>query len=110
MRSDAIRKPTTAEVIALVVAIPGVNGIEPGIGTTLRALDARIRRAGSDSSHFGLHIDRAERKVTVEVCLDPSRSVRQSVREIQSVLRNALGSTVPDGTELEVRVQSLDRG
>ncbi|MFN3339788.1 MAG: transcriptional regulator [Dietzia sp.] len=110
MRAESTSTFTTAELIALVVAVPGVNGIEPGIGATLRALDARIRRAGSDSSHFGLHIDRAERRVTVEVCLDPSRPVRQSVLDIQSVLRDALGATVPDGTELEVRVQSLDRG
>lgn len=103
-------EPTAAELIDLVVAVPGVNGIEPGIGTSLRALDARIRRAGSESSHFGLHVDREGCRVTVEVSLDHSRPVRQSVRDIQVVLRNALGATAPDGTELEVRVQSLHRG
>ena len=103
-------EPTAAELIDLVGAVPGVNGIEPGIGTSLRALDARIRRAGPVLSHFGLHVDRDGNRVTVEVSLDPSRPVRQSVREIQSVLRDALGASVPVGTELEVRVQSLHRG
>ncbi|AVZ40238.1 hypothetical protein CT688_12950 [Dietzia sp. JS16-p6b] len=97
-------------MIELVVAVPGVNGIEPGIGTSLRALDARIRRAGAASTHFGLYVDRDGGRVTVEVSLDQSRPVRQCVRDIQVALRDALGDTVPDGTELEVRVQSLHRG
>ncbi|MET3861726.1 hypothetical protein ABIE38_002662 [Dietzia sp. 2505] len=102
-------EPTAAELIDLVVAVPGVNGIEPGIGTSLRALDARIRRADAGTSHFGLHVDRDGSRVTVEVSLDRSRPVRQCVRDIQSILRDALGATVPVGTELEVRVQSLHR-
>ncbi|MDX2358520.1 transcriptional regulator [Dietzia sp. PP-33] len=103
-------EPTAAELIDLVAAVPGVSGIEPGIGTSLRALDARIRRSGSQTSHFGLHVDRAEGSVSVEVCLDRSRPVRDTVRDIQLVLRSALAGTVPDGTELQVRVQSLDPG
>lgn len=103
-------EPTAAELIDLVVAIPGVSGIEPGVGTTLRTLDSRIRRAGAGANHFGLHVDRADGTVTVEVCLDRSRPVRECVREIQLVLREALGKSVPAGTEWQVRVQSLDMG
>jgi hypothetical protein len=55
-------------------------------------------------------VDRAEGSVSVEVCLDRSRPVRDTVRDIQLVLRSALAGTVPDGTELQVRVQSLDPG
>lgn len=103
-------EPTAAELIALVVAIPGVTGIEPGIGTSLRALDARIRRTGARSTHFGLHVDRAAGLVTVEVCLDRTRPVREVVSDIQTVLRDALADSIPAGTDLQVRVQSLNRG
>lgn len=101
-------EPTAAELIDLVVAVPGVRGIEPGIGTSLRALDARVRRSESRSAHFGLRVDRAEGTVTVEVCLDRTRPVRETVRTIQLALRGALAGSDPDGTELQVRVQSLD--
>lgn len=101
-------EPTAAELIDLVVAVPGVSGIEPGIGTSLKALDARIRRSGSRTAHFGLHVNSAEGSVSVEVCLDRSRPLRDTVRDIQQVLRGALADTMPDGTELQVRVQSLD--
>lgn len=103
-------EPTAAELIALVESIPGVSGIEPGIGTALRVLDARIRRTGPGSTRRGLLVDRVDNTVTVEVCLDRSRPIRDSVGDIQLVLRDALGDTVPAGTELQVRVQSLDRG
>lgn len=103
-------EPTAQELLDLVCSIPGVSGIEPGIGTTLRALDARIRRSGTHSHRFGLHVDRASGTVTVEVCLDRSRPVRESVRSIQVALRDALVGTMPDGSDMRVRVQSLDVG
>lgn len=107
-------EPTAADLIDLVVAIPGVRGVEPGVGTTIRALDARIRRNGSRATRFGLHLDDTEGTVTVEVCVDHTRPVRESVREIQRVLQNALRDTMPSGAstagpEIHVRVQSLDR-
>lgn len=101
-------EPTAAELIDLVVATPGVSGIEPGVGTTLRTLDSRIRRADAEANHFGVHVDRADATVTVEVCLDRSRPVRECVRAIQLALREALDGTMPARTEWRVRVQSLE--
>lgn len=100
-------EPTASELVDLVVAIPGVAGIEPGIGTSLRALDARIRRTGPHATHFGLHIDHSGGTVTVEVSLDRSRPVRDTVQDIQHTLQNALAATTPESTRWQVRVQSL---
>ena len=99
--------PTAAQLIALVVAIPGVAGIEPGIGTSLRALEARIRRTEPHATHFGLHVDHNARTVTVEVSLNRSRPIRQTVRDIQHALHGALAATMPEPTQWQVRVQSL---
>ena len=100
-------EPTAAQLIELVVAIPGVAGIEPGIGTSLRALEARIRRAEPHATHFGLHVDHNARTVTVEVSLNRSRPIRQTVRDIQHALHGALAATMPEPTLWQVRVQSL---
>ncbi|MCT1886657.1 hypothetical protein [Dietzia cinnamea] len=100
-------EPTAAQLIELVVAIPGVTGIEPGIGTSLRALDARIRRTEPHATHFGLHVDHNARTVTVEVSLNRSRPIRQTVRDIQHALHGALAATMPEPTQWQVRVQSL---
>lgn len=106
---------TAADLIDLVVAIPGVRGIEPGVSTTLRAVDARIRRNGT-AARFGLHIDHTDGSVTVEVCLDRTRPIRESVRAIQTVLEEALhgsmtgGDAPSTGPEIHVRVQSVDGG
>ena len=99
--------PTAADLVDLVAALPGVRGIEPGVATTLRTLDARIRRSGAAASHFGVHVDHADGSVTVEVCLDRSRPVRESVRDIQLHLGRALRQSLPDGAEIHVRVQTL---
>lgn len=100
--------PTATQLIDLVTAVPGVTGIEPSIGTSLRALDVRIRRSGTQTAHFGLHVNRAEGSVSVEVCLDRTRPLRETVRDIQLALRGALANTTPGRAELQVRVQSLD--
>ncbi|MBB0992218.1 UNVERIFIED_ORG: hypothetical protein EDC92_1472 [Dietzia maris] len=100
-------EPTAAQLIELVVAIPGVAGIEPGIGTSLRALDARIRRTGPHATHFGLHVDHSGGTVTVEVSLDRSRPIRDTVQDIQHTLHNALAATAPESTQWKIRVQSL---
>lgn len=100
-------EPTAAQLSELVVAIPGVAGIEPGIGTSLRALDARIRRTEPRATHFGLHVDHNARTVTVEVSLNRSRPIRQTVRDIQHALHGAMAATMPEPTQWQVRVQSL---
>ncbi|WP_314035577.1 transcriptional regulator [Dietzia sp. CH92] len=101
-------EPTARDLVELVTSIPGVCGLEPGIGTTLRTLDARVRRVGGDRAHFGLNLDRPGRAVTVEVSVDRSRPIRDIVRDIQAALQDALAGSVPAGVDARVRVQSLD--
>lgn len=100
-------KPAGANIIGLVTSVPGVLGIEPGIGTTLRTLDARIRRAPGAAKHFGLHVDTDNGEVVVEVCVDHSRETREIVREIQEVVQTALHGAFSSEPTILVRVQSL---
>lgn len=107
---------STTDLLAVVTSVPGVRAIEPGLGTALRTLDARVRRSGTRTAHFGLHIDTAEGTALVEVALDRSRPVRETVRGIQLALRQALasdrdrpGTDAESGSEVTVRVQSLQR-
>lgn len=101
-------EPTARDLVEMVTSIPGVRGLEPGIGTTLRALDARVRRVGVDRAHFGLDLDRPGGAVTVEVSVDRSRSIRDIVRDVQAALQDALAGSMPAGVDARVRVQSLD--
>ena len=102
--------PTAADLLAVVTSVPGVHAIEPGLGTALRTIDARVRRSSARTAHFGLHIDTAEGTALVEVCLDRSRPVREAVRDIQLALRRALAAQAGEAdAEVTVRVQSLQR-
>ena len=102
--------PTAADLLAVVTSVPGVHAIEPGLGTALRTIDARVRRSSARTAHFGLHIDTAEGTALVEVCLDRSRPVREAVRGIQLALRRALAAQAGEAdAEVTVRVQSLQR-
>ena len=100
-------EPAAATIADLVTAVPGVQGIEPGIRTTLRTLDARIRRVRGAAHHFGLHVDRDQNTVVVEVCVDHSRAVRHIVRDIQDVVRTSLQDAFSSAPVVLVRVQSL---
>lgn len=100
MRSTADIPPT--DLLPIVVAVPGVRGIEPGITSTLRVLDARIRRSRQHQVRYGLMIEAAGEKVTVEIGLDHSRPVRETVRAVQLAVQEHLPQA-----EVTVRVQSL---
>lgn len=100
--------PTGTELLAAVTSVPGVRAIEPGLGTTLRTLDARLRRNGDHTSHFGLHIDTAGGTALVEVALDRSRPIRETVRDIQLASRRVLADQAGTAdAAVTVRVQSL---
>ena len=93
--------PTGTELLAAVTSVPGVRAIEPGLGTTLR-------RNGDHTSHFGLHIDTAGGTALVEVALDRSRPIRETVRDIQLASRRVLADQAGTAdAEVTVRVQSL---
>ncbi|AXK46539.1 hypothetical protein [Brachybacterium saurashtrense] len=94
-----------ADLVGAVTAVPGVSGLEPGIATTLRTLDARLRRSGASSARYGLVVDRVSGEVTVEIGVAGPLPVRRIVEDVQrTVQRAAIGSAVP---RVLVRVQSL---
>ncbi|WP_313818380.1 hypothetical protein [Citricoccus sp.] len=97
---------TAADLISVVEAVPGVRGIEAGIATTLRSLDARLRRQHTDHVRFGMVIDPVTGQVVVEIALTVLRPVWQIVAEVQGAVQAAL-QDAGTGREVLVRVQSL---
>lgn len=87
---------TAAALVRIVTAVPGVRGIEPGIASALRTLDAHLRGQDGQVARFGIVIDDAQR-TTIEVGLDGSRPIRQVVRDIQAAVMQALGQPEEPG-------------
>lgn len=98
---------TAADLTSVVTKIPGVRGIEPGITSTLRALDARIRRSESSRARYGLIVEPGRGLVTVEIGVDGSRPVRQIVTDTQRAVQQALEGSDSAGLTVLVRVQSI---
>lgn len=116
-----------ADLVDVVTAVPGVAGLEPGVATTLRTLDARLRRSDPSAARYGLVLDRDRGEVTVEISLSGPLPLRSVVEEVQRAVQRAVAgngagsaaadSTAADSTEagsaaaphVLVRVQSLAR-
>ena len=111
-------KLSAAELTHVVTAVPGVRGIEPGIGATLKAIGSRMS-GDPAAARFGIIIESGGRKVLIEIGIDNSRAVKEIVRNVQeAVLRSlsqanlnleggALGSASKPRPQVRVRVQSL---
>ena len=111
-------KLSAAELTHVVTAVPGVRGIEPGIGSTLKAIGSRMR-GDPAAARFGIIIESGGPKVLIEIGIDNSRAVKEIVRNVQeAVLRSlsqanlnleggALGSASKPRPQVRVRVQSL---
>ena len=97
---------TANDLVGLVEAVPGVRGIEAGIATTLRTLDARLRRR-AERARFGLSIEPDSQLITVELALSGARPVRAIVEDVQRAVHEALASAGGPPHEVLVRVQSL---
>lgn len=98
---------TAADLIDVVTAVPGVRGIEPGITSTLRTIDARIRKLQTRRARYGLVLDSEARTVTVELGLDDSRPIREIVADTQRAVQTALDLSDARPMTVLVRVQSL---
>src|SRR5690606_36233649 len=111
---------TAQDLATAISSIPGVRGIEPGITSTLRTLDARLRRTQNTAAHYGVIMDPASSTVTIEVALEMTATVRSIVEDIQRTVQHTLASTTSDPEALTegspsttrqwnvlVRVQSL---
>lgn len=105
----SVTRIAVADLVGAVTAVPGVSGLEPGIATTLRALDARLRRSDDSSARCGLVVDRDSGEVTVEIGVEGPLPVRRVVEDVQRTVRGAVSAAVRDGTapRVLVRVQSL---
>ena len=107
---------SAAEFTHVVTAVPGVRGIEPGIGSTLKAIGNRMS-GDPATARFGIIIESGAQKVIIEIGIDGSRTVKEIVRDVQeAVLRSpsqanleggASGSDSKPQPQVRVRIQSL---
>ena len=103
-------KLSAAELTHVVTAVPGVRGIEPGIGSTLKAIGSHMS-GDPAAARFGIIIESGE-KVIVEIGIDGSRKVKEIVHNVQeAVLASREGGASGSGSkprpQVRVRVQSL---
>ena len=84
---------SAAELANLVTAVPGVRGIEPGIGSTLRAIGSRIRQQDPRQARFGVVVEAGSQRATLEIGIDGSRPVKEIVRDVQETIIRALSET-----------------
>ena len=81
---------SAAELAHLVTAVPGVRGIEPGIGSTLRTIGNYIRQRDPQQARFGVVVEAGSRRGVIEIGIDGSRPVKEIVRDVQETIIRAL--------------------
>ena len=81
---------SAAELAHLVTAVPGVRGIEPGIGSTLRALGSHMRQQDPQRARFGVIVEEGSRRAVIEIGIDGSRPVKDIVRDVQETIIRSL--------------------
>ena len=81
---------SAAELANLVTAVPGVRGIEPGIGSTLRAIGSHIRQQDPRQARFGVVVEAGSRRAVIEIGIDGSRPVREIVHDVQETIIQSL--------------------
>ena len=90
---------SAAELANLVTAVPGVRGIEPGIGSTLRAIGSHIRQQDPRQARFGVVVEAGSRRAVIEIGIDGSRPVREIVHDVQETIIQSLSEAgEPDDT------------
>ena len=88
---------SAAELASLVTAVPGVRGIEPGIGSTLRAIGSHIRQQDPRQARFGVVVESASRRAVIEIGIDGSRPVKEIVRDVQETIVRSLSQVNESG-------------
>ena len=81
---------SAAELAHLVTAVPGVRAIEPGIGSTLRALGSRMRQQDSQQTRFGVIVEEGSSRAVIEIGIDGSRPVKEIVHDVQETIIRSL--------------------
>ena len=94
---------SAAELANLVTAVPGVRGIEPGIGSTLRAIGSRMRQQDPQQSRFGVIVEEGSSRAVIEIGVDGSRPVKDIVRDVQETILRSLSQASESATPSEAR-------
>ena len=97
---------SAAELAHLVTAVPGVQAIEPGIGSTLRALGSRMRQQDPQQVRFGVIVEEGSRRAVIEIGIDGSRPVKDIVRDVQETIIRSLSQAGESGDASEARESS----
>ena len=97
---------SAAELANLVTAVPGVRGIEPGIGSTLRAIGSHLRQQDPREVRFGVVVEAGSHRAVIEIGIDGSRPVREIVRDVQETILRSLSQASESGETSEARESS----
>ena len=92
---------SAAELANLVTAVPGVRGIEPGIGSTLRAIGNHMRQQDPQQARFGVVVEAGSRRAVIEIGIDGSRPVKDIVRDVQETIIRSLSQAGESGAPFE---------
>ncbi|KAA8742281.1 transcriptional regulator [Actinomyces johnsonii] len=101
---------SAAELAHLVTAVPGVRGIEPGIGSTLRAIGSHIRQQDPHQARFGVVVEAGSRRAVIEIGIDGSRPVKDIVRDVQETIIRSLSQAGECDNASESREDSGSSG
>ena len=101
---------SAAELAHLVTAVPGVRAIEPGIGSTLRALGSRMRQQDPQQARFGVIVEEGSSRAVIEIGIDGSRPVKDIVRDVQETIIRSLSQADDRDDALEAREDSGSSG
>ena len=101
---------SAAELANLVTAVPGVRGIEPGIGSTLRAIGNHMRQQDPHQARFGVVVEAGSRRAVIEIGIDGSRPVKDIVRDVQETILRSLSQASESGDASEAREVSDSSG
>ena len=101
---------SAAELARLVTAVPGVRGIEPGIGSTLRAIGNHMRQQDPQQARFGVIVEEGSSRAVIEIGIDGSRPVKDIVRDVQEAITRSLSQTGESGDPSEAREGSGSSG
>ena len=103
---------SAAELAHLVTAVPGVRAIEPGIGSTLRAIGSRMRQQDPQQARFGVIVEEGSSRAVIEIGIDGSRPVKDIVRDVQEAIIGSLSQAneSDDASEAQEGSGSSDVG
>ncbi|MDO4656032.1 transcriptional regulator [Actinomyces sp.] len=101
---------SAAELAHLVTTVPGVRAIEPGIGSTLRAIGSHMRQQDPQQTRFGVIVEEGSSRVVIEIGIDGSRPVKDIVRDVQEAIIRTLSQAGESDVASKARESSGSSG